>query len=73
MSNINCVAIHFNNIMKLQKSSGLIFSKSRTGSYVTCSYHHNWSCITFPTFVQNYKQQYRIRTSAVQHSSVGLS
>jgi len=34
-----------------QKSSGLKFSKSRTGSHVTYSCHHNSSCFTFPIFV----------------------
>jgi hypothetical protein len=34
-----------------QKSRGLKFSKSRTGSHVTHSYHHNSSRFTFPIFV----------------------
>jgi len=34
-----------------QKSIGLKFSKSRTGSQVTYSCHHNLSRFTFPIFV----------------------
>jgi len=34
-----------------QKSIGLKFSKSRTGSHVTYSCHHNLSRFTFPIFV----------------------
>jgi len=34
-----------------QKSSSLKFSKSRTGSHVTYSCHHNSSHFTFPIFV----------------------
>ena len=34
-----------------QKSSCLKFSKSRTGSHVTYSCHHNLSCFTLPIFV----------------------
>ena len=34
-----------------QKSSGLKFRTSRTGSYVTYSCHHNASRFTFPIFV----------------------
>ena len=34
-----------------QKSIGLKFSKSRTGSHVTYSCHHNLSRFTFPMFV----------------------
>jgi len=34
-----------------QKSSGLKFSKSRTGSHMTYSRHHNSSRFTFPIFV----------------------
>jgi hypothetical protein len=34
-----------------QKSSGLKFSKSRTGSHVTYSCHHYSSPFTFPIFL----------------------
>ena len=36
-----------------QKSIGLKFSKSRTGSHVTYSCHHNLSRFTFPIFVHS--------------------
>ena len=36
-----------------QKSSGLKFSKSRTGSHVTYSCHHNSSRFTCPIFVHS--------------------
>jgi hypothetical protein len=36
-----------------QKSSGLKFSKSRTGSHVTYSCHHNSSRFSFPIFVNS--------------------
>ena len=39
----------------LQKSSGLKFSKSRTGSHVTYSCHHNSSRFTFPIFVHSWR------------------
>ena len=38
-----------------QKSIGLKFSKSRTGSHVTYSCHHNSSHFTFPIFVHSWR------------------
>jgi hypothetical protein len=38
-----------------QKSSGLKFSKSRTGSHVTYSCHHNSSRFSFPIFVHSWR------------------
>jgi len=38
-----------------QKSSGLKFSKSRTGSHLTYSCHHNSSRFSFPTFVNSWR------------------
>ena len=38
-----------------QKSIGLKFSKSRTGSHVTYSCHHNSSRFTFPIFVHSWR------------------
>ena len=38
-----------------QKSSGLKLSKSRTGSHVTYSYHHNSSRFTFPIFAHSWR------------------
>jgi len=38
-----------------QKSSGLKFPKSRTGSHVTYSCHHNSSRFTFPIFVHSWR------------------
>jgi len=37
-----------------QKSSVLKFPKSRTGSHVIYSCHHNFSCFTFPSFVHSW-------------------
>jgi len=37
-----------------QKSIGLKFSKSRTGSHVTYSCYHNLSRFTFPMFVHSW-------------------
>ena len=37
-----------------QKSSGLKFSKSRTGNHVTYSCHHNSSRFTFPVVVHSW-------------------
>jgi hypothetical protein len=38
-----------------QKSSGLKFSKSRIGSHVTYSYHHNSSCFSFFIYVHSWR------------------
>jgi hypothetical protein len=38
-----------------QKSSGLKFPMSRTGSHVTYSCRHNSSCFTFPIFVHSWR------------------
>jgi len=38
-----------------QKSIGLKFCKSRTGSHVTYSCHHNLSSFTFPIFVHSWR------------------
>ena len=38
-----------------QKSRGLKFSKSRTGSHVTYSCHHNSSRFTYPVFVDSWR------------------
>ena len=38
-----------------QKSIGLKFSKSRTGSHVTYSCHHNSSRFTFPIFAHSWR------------------
>jgi hypothetical protein len=38
-----------------KKSSGMKFSKSRTGSHVTYSSHHNSSRFTFPVFVNSWR------------------
>jgi hypothetical protein len=38
-----------------QKSSGLIFRTSRSGSHVTYSYHHNSSRFSFSIFVNSWR------------------
>jgi len=38
-----------------QKSSGLKFSKSRTGSHVAYSCHHNSSRCTFPIYAHSWR------------------
>ena len=54
-----CVAVKYKVVIWFvhseQKSIGLKFSKSRTGSDVQYSCHHNSSCFTFPIFAYSWR------------------